>query len=184
MKYTLILAASAAALLTNSALSQTTAENAPTATAEMINAQGEAIGTATFTETPNGVLIRAELQGLEPGEHGYHIHQTGQCDAQGGFETAGGHFNPGEAEHGFMMEGGPHAGDMPNQFVAEDGKLNLNVINTAITLGESDGQERHSVFDDDGSALVIHAGQDDYESQPSGDAGDRIACGVIEKAGG
>ena len=80
--------------------------------------RGEAIGTATFTETPNGVLIRAELQGLEPGEHGYHIHQTGQCDAEGGFESAGGHFNPAEAEHGFMMEGGPHAGGRRNRHLA------------------------------------------------------------------
>lgn len=139
----------------------------------LIDRQGQRIGTAVFQQTPNGLLISVTAEGLPPGEHGFHIHETGTCDPATGFSSAGGHFAPAANPHGFEVEGGPHAGDMANQFVGPDGKLRAHVFNPRVTLGEA------SLTDSDGSALVIHAGADDYHSQPSGDAGDRIACAVI-----
>ena len=146
-------------------------------TADVINADGESIGTATFTQTASGeVLVRAEISGLEPGEHGFHIHETGECDPATGFDSAGGHYaGEGDPQHG-LVEGGPHAGDMPNQTVGEDGMLMAEVFNPRITL---DG-DTNPLNDEDGSALLVHAGADDYTSQPSGEAGGRVACGVIE----
>ena len=111
------------------------------------------------------------LQGLPPGPHGFHIHETGSCEPP--FESAGGHFNPAGAEHGFHSEAGPHAGDMTNITVAADGTVGVEVLNTFLTLDRT-------LFDADGAAIVIHASPDDYRAQPSGHAGDRIACGVIE----
>lgn len=153
-------------------------EDAPaTAAAVLKDAAGAEVGTATFTETPVGVLIAAELKGLPPGVHGFHLHETGKCEPP--FETAGDHFNPTSAEHGYV-EGGPHAGDMPNVHVPESGALTIEVLNTEISL-EEDSLE--SLFDDDGSAILVHAHADDYRTQPSGEAGDRIACGIVEKQG-
>lgn len=130
-------------------------------------------GTVTITPTPNGLLFEAELSGLEPGEHGFHVHETGQCGED--FSAAGGHYNPTDMEHGYKAEGGPHAGDMPNFTAGEDGSATFAVFNPNLTV--SDGEA--SVMDDDGSAIMVHGGADDYESQPAGDAGDRVACGVI-----
>lgn len=144
------------------------------------DAKGNQIGTARLIQTPNGVLIEAVLSNLPSGEHGFHIHQTGRCDAADGFKSAGGHYSPSKREHGFMVDGGPHAGDMPNQFVSSDGKLHTHVSNSHVSLMQGEG----SLFKGDGTALVIHAKADDYRSQPSGDAGDRIACAVIERGGG
>ncbi len=184
MKFRTALALCAATILPIAANAQTPSEDTPTAAASVINVEGKVIGSATLFETPNGVIIRAELEGLEPGELSLHIHETGKCEADTKFESAGAHFNPAGAEHGFMVEGGPHAGDMPNQFVGEDGKLSANLVNTAITIGaaDADNEARTSIIDEDGSALVIHSGKDDYVSQPAGEAGDRIACGIIETA--
>jgi len=145
--------------------------------ASFIGSGGEQIGKAELVQTPSGVLIKAELRGLPPGEHAFHIHGVGKCQANEQFKSAGGHFAPRGQKHGYVSEGGHHAGDMPNQFVGQDGLLRLNVINANVTLGSGE----NSLFDQDGSSLVIHAKADDYESQPSGDAGDRIACAVIEK---
>ena len=141
----------------------------------IVDRQGNRAGMAVFRSMPNGVLISVEARGLPPGEHGFHIHETGRCDASEGFSTAGGHFAPRGHDHGFEVANGPHAGDMPNQFVAADGTLRAHVFNDRVSLagGES------ALEDADGSALMIHAGADDYSSQPSGDAGDRIACAVI-----
>lgn len=148
-------------------------------TASVINSEGEEVGTATFTETAAGVvLIRAEVSGLEPGEHGFHIHETGECDPATNFESAGGHYaGEGSPNHG-LVEGGPHAGDMPNVTVGEDGTLIVEVFNPRISLSG----DTNPLADADGSALMIHSGADDYESQPSGDAGGRVACGVISAA--
>jgi Cu-Zn family superoxide dismutase len=140
------------------------------------NRQGETIGTATLIRTPNGVLIRAEAANLPPGPHGFHIHEVGQCDPATNFESAGGHYNPQGKSHGYMVENGPHAGDMPNHTVAADGKLMAEVFNPNVGFsGEA------TLFDQNGSALVIHATADDYRSQPSGAAGERLACGVIQQ---
>ena len=141
--------------------------------------KGKPIGTATLMQTPNGVLIDADLSSLPPGEHAFHIHQTGRCDATDGFKSAGSHYALKKREHGFKVENGPHEGDMPNQFVGADGKLRLHAFNAAVSLlqGES------TLVGGSGTALVVHAKADDYRSQPAGDAGDRIACAVIERAG-
>ena len=145
------------------------------ATANLMGPDGADLGTVEFTNTPNGVLLNADLTGLPPGEHGFHIHENGTCEPD--FGAAGGHYNPGGAEHGFQVEGGPHGGDMPNIHVPESGELTIEVFNDRVSMEE--GAEA-TLFDDNGSAVIIHANPDDYESQPSGDAGDRIACGVIE----
>lgn len=139
----------------------------------LIDPQGRQIGTAVFQPTPNGLLVSVTAEGLPPGEHGFHIHETGRCDPAEGFATAGGHFAPGGYQHGYEVEGGPHAGDMPNQFVGADGKLRTHVFNPRVSF------DADSLADMDGAALVVHAGADDYRSQPSGAAGDRIACAVI-----
>lgn len=148
------------------------------AKATFIDGDGQEIGTATLTQTPNGVLIEVDASNLPQGWHGFHIHETGQCDAAGGFQSAGGHYAPRGSEHGYQVEGGPHAGDMPNQFVPESGQLRAQVLNPLVTIGEGEA----TLFDQDGSAIVIHANPDDYQSQPSGDAGDRLACAVIERS--
>lgn len=149
------------------------------AKAVFTDTKGKQVGTATLMQTPHGVLIDAELSGLPPGEHAFHVHQTGRCDAADGFKSAGSHYAPSKGEHGFMVEGGPHAGDMPNQFVGADGKLRIHVFNSSASLAQSEG----ALLDGGGTALVIHAKADDYRSQPAGDAGDRIACAVIGKVG-
>jgi len=144
-----------------------------TATATMMSPDGANLGAVTLLQTPHGVLLTAELTGLPPGVHAFHLHAVGGCTPD--FGMAGGHYNPTEAEHGILVEGGPHAGDMPNIHVPESGNLTIEVLNTFVSLsGEN------PLFDDDGTSVMIHAGADDYASQPSGAAGDRIACGVVE----
>lgn len=149
-----------------------------TATADLEDADGNPVGTAEFVEGPNGVTITVNLQqgqdAVEPGEHGIHIHETG--DITPDFEAAGEHFNPTNAQHGFNNPEGPHAGDLENIFVNEDGSASYTTTNSRITLS---GGER-SILDSDGSALVIHSAADDYETDPSGESGDRVAAGVIE----
>ena len=145
-------------------------------TADVIDASGETVGSVTVTQTASGqVLVAAEISGLAPGEHGFHIHETGLCDAEGGFESAGRHYaGEGDPAHG-LVEGGPHAGDMPNQTVGEDGMLVAEVFNPRVTLAGG----TNPLDDADGSALMVHSDADDYESQPSGAAGGRVACAVI-----
>jgi Cu-Zn family superoxide dismutase len=146
------------------------------ATARFINDQGKAVGSATLTQTPHGVLIALDLKGIPAGEHAFHVHEKGVCNPGDKCASAGGHYNPGKKQHGYEMAGGVHAGDMPNLFVGADGVLKANVINTQVTLSSGTG----SLFGAEGGvALVLHAKADDYKSQPSGDAGGRIACGVI-----
>ncbi|MGE3541148.1 MAG: superoxide dismutase family protein [Candidatus Tectimicrobiota bacterium] len=144
------------------------------AQATFVNAQGKSIGTATLTQKPGGVLIDISVSGVPAGTHAFHIHETGKCDTPD-FKSAGEHYNPGKAPHGYGASREPHAGDMPNQFVQEDGILRTQVLNPQVTLGAG----KATVFDTDGSALVIHAQADDYTSQPAGAAGDRFACAVI-----
>ncbi|WP_137391203.1 superoxide dismutase family protein [Rhodoligotrophos defluvii] len=154
------------------------AQSPETAEGTFLNGKGERIGTATLEQTPNGVLIAVDIEGLPAGEHGFHIHETGRCEPSTGFESAGGHYAPRGHQHGFQDAEGPHAGDMPNQFVQDDGVLRAEVVNRNVTLRSDTG----TLFDEDGSALVVHAKSDDYTSQPSGKAGDRLACAVIEQS--
>jgi superoxide dismutase, Cu-Zn family len=153
-----------------------TAEGA-TATAELI---GDGIeGTVTFTETPTGiVIIEIQASGVPAGAHGVHFHETGSCDAEGGHESAGGHI-AGDREHGVLNPNGPHPGDLPNVHVQEDGIVHAEFFATDITIA---GEGDNALLDGDGSAFVLHAGPDDYLTDPAGNSGDRIACGVIEGA--
>lgn len=144
------------------------------ATASFVNKAGMKSGSATLTSTPQGVLIEIEVSGLPPsGWVAFHVHETGSCDHATGHESAGGHFNPAEAEHGYLSSTGPHAGDMPNVWVDAEGVARAQVFNPLITLTDGDVGVT-------GRALMIHAKPDDYGSQPSGAAGERLACGVIE----
>jgi Cu-Zn family superoxide dismutase len=148
---------------------------AQSASATLKSADGKDVGTAQLTQTPSGVLINLSVKGLPAGEHAFHVHAVGKCEPP--FTTAGGHFNPAGKKHGMMAAEGHHAGDMPNLHIPVSGELTIEVVNADITL---DKGKPNSVFDADGSAVVIHAGKDDYKTDPTGDAGGRIACGVIQ----
>lgn len=144
---------------------------------ELMDQEGVEVGTATFVEDEDGVHIAVNAHHLIPGEHGFHIHEKGIC-ATPDFESAGGHYNPEGKEHGFDNPRGPHAGDMENLEVNEDGIVEQLVINNQITLEKG---KPNSLFTDEGTALMIHSNPDDYVSQPAGNAGERVACGVISK---
>jgi Cu-Zn family superoxide dismutase len=138
------------------------------------NAKKQPIGDAVLRQTPNGVLITMALRDLPQGEHGFHIHEVGKCEPP--FESAGGHFNPTSKKHGFEMAQGPHAGDLPNLIVPDSGKVKLEYLARDVTLDEG---KPGSLLKKDGTALVIHAGPDDYTTDPAGNSGARIACGSI-----
>ena len=144
------------------------------AQAELKDANGQTVGLVNFVQNGNGVEITLQVNNLPPGPHGVHVHAVGQCDAPE-FTSAGGHFNPGGVQHGLENSAGPHAGDWPNLEVGQDGQGQLAYFNDRISL--SDGP--NSLFDGDGSAVVIHAGPDDQISDPAGDSGARIACGLV-----
>lgn len=166
----------AALSLASAAVAQTeqTAQNGALLSASFVDGDGQPTGSASLGQTNSGVLIEIEVQGLPANSWvAFHIHENGTCDHADGFQSAGGHFDPAGAEHGFMPEGGPHAGDMPNQYVPESGVLRAQTLNTFVSLEDGDTDIR-------GRTLIIHAGTDDYQSQPSGDAGNRIACAAIE----
>ncbi|KAA0969780.1 superoxide dismutase family protein [Aureimonas fodinaquatilis] len=155
-------------LLTTAALAQNTG------TANFVDAEGKPSGAATLTSTSTGVLIELEVNGLPSEEWvAFHVHETGSCDHTTGHDSAGGHFNPADVEHGYMTETGPHAGDMPNIYVPASGTAKAQVFNSLVALDDSE----NGIV---GRALMIHANADDYSSQPSGDAGNRLACAVIE----
>jgi Cu-Zn family superoxide dismutase len=146
--------------------------------ADLVNAQGTKVGTAKITSAANGVKVSVKVSQLTPGEHGIHIHNVGKCDGPA-FTTAGGHFDPTSAHHGVKnaQEPHPHLGDLENLKVGENGKASATFLISGATLGEG----QNSLFHDGGTALVIHAKADDLTSDPSGNSGDRIVCGVIEK---
>jgi len=148
---------------------------AQTAHANLHNQQGQKVGTATLEQTPHGVLVRGDLESFPPGPHAIHIHELGKCEPP--FQSAGGHFNPAHKSHGILNPAGMHAGDLPNIVVPQDGKLKFEVFATGVMLGAGD----NSLFDADGSSLVLHAGPDDYKTDPAGGAGGREACGMVVK---
>jgi len=146
--------------------------------ADILNVAGMKIGTAKITSAKDGVKIAVNVNQLPAGEHGIHIHNVGKCEGPA-FTSAGGHFNPTSAHHGMgnTQVPHPHLGDLPNLVVDKDGKAKTTFIAKGVTLGDG----ANSLFHDGGTALVIHAKADDLMSDPSGNSGDRIACGVIEK---
>jgi Cu-Zn family superoxide dismutase len=153
------------------------AEKSPaSAKAELRNAEGQPVGTATLKPAATGVRINLRVFNLPPGTHAFHIHAVGKCDPPD-FKTAGGHFNPESKKHGLKNPEGPHAGDMPNITVDKKGKGSATVVNPRVTLGEG----ANSLFHEGGTALVIHEKADDDMTDPAGNAGNRIACGVIEQ---
>jgi superoxide dismutase, Cu-Zn family len=147
--------------------------HAQSAKATLKNADGKEVGTAALTQAATGgVLIALSVNGLPAGDHAFHVHAAGKCEPP--FTSAGGHFNPGNKKHGMLAAEGQHAGDMPNLHIPASGTLAVDVVNTAITL------EKGKANDANGLSFIIHAGKDDYKTDPTGDAGGRIACGIIE----
>jgi Cu-Zn family superoxide dismutase len=147
-----------------------------TAKAEIKDAMGKTVGSATLTDSPNGVLVHVTLTAAPPGAHAFHIHSTGKCDGPD-FMTAGGHFNPMMKQHGITNPMGMHAGDLPNVQVPAGGALTFDAFASGVTLKAG----ANSLMDADGSALMLHATVDDYRSDPAGAAGARIACGVVTR---
>ena len=164
-----LMAVAAALVLATTALAQVTDR----AVAEMRDQKGQRIGTVTLTQTPNGTLLYANFNRLPPGVHAFHVHAIGHCKPP--FKSAGPHFFKASGEkHGLLSDVGPHAGDLPNIYTPATGILELEVLVPNVDLDKK-------VFDNDGSALVIHEGTDDYKTDPAGAAGPRIACGTIHR---
>lgn len=139
--------------------------------AQMKDRNGQSWGEVTLTETPHGMLVQGTLSNIPPGEHAIHIHETGKCEAA--FATAGGHLNPANRKHGILAAEGKHGGDLPNLHVGADGTVQFDFFAHNLKLKD--------IEDQDGAAVIVHAGVDDYQSDPAGNAGNRIACGVVTR---
>lgn len=147
------------------------------ASATLTTVNGSAAGTVQLRQAAGGtVTVDVNAIGLTAGAHGIHFHEVGQCDGASAFATAGGHYNPLNREHGLERPGGPHAGDAPNLVASSNGTASLTFTTDRITLTSGS----ISLFDANGTSVVIHAGPDDQLSQPSGNSGGRVACGVIQ----
>ena len=162
------------AVLTGAAVPASAADRA---SAKVMSADGKDIGTIDFEETLAGLLITVRLKGLPPGAHGFHIHDIGRCEPP--FASSGKILNPLNAKHGLRNEEGPAMGDMPNLHVAAGGELTAEVLNPFVTLApDADG----SLVRETGTSVIIRTNADDHQSQPDGNSGAPIACGVIKKA--
>lgn len=170
-----------AACASSADAAQMQAERAPVGAAGqavLVNAQGADIGRVDLRQGPTGLVIKVEASGLTPGWHGIHIHATGVCAAP--FTSSGAHINHGEpkAPHGLLNAAGPDDGDLPNVYAGADGKVNAELFTTRARISsEGPGQW---LWDEDGSAIIIHANPDDHASQPIGGAGDRVACAALK----
>lgn len=177
---TMLFAAAACLAVAGTAHAQQNQGSGPI-TVQMADARGNAIGTVEIRQLRHGTLFVANLRNLPPGPHGFHVHERGVCEAPG-FQSTGGHYNPGNAGHGFDSEGGPHAGDLPNIHVTQQGVAMAEFHSERLSLGsrpdQATGGGPHTLLDNDGSAIMIHQGADNYRDMDS--AGSRLACGVIK----
>ena len=139
------------------------------ASARIVDPVNKQIGTVSFADTPNGLVISGTVSGLGLGAHGVHIHQVGRCE--GPFTTAGAHYNPGNHQHGFKNPNGPHAGDLPNIVTPAAGNYTFEMVAAGLTVA--------ALLRQPGTAIVFHVGGDDYATDPAGNSGARIGCGVI-----
>ena len=171
----LLVVASACSQYSSSGAAPNTSMNMPPGTvmASLRDANGNDVGVLTISETASGLTTAGTLHGLTPGVHGIHIHTVGRCEPP--FQTAGGHWNPTARQHGFQNPAGPHAGDMQNITVASDGTASVNVTTPLGTL-----RGANALLDADGASVVVHAAADDYRTDPSGNSGARVACGVVQ----
>jgi Cu-Zn family superoxide dismutase len=171
-----LIALCAAALLTMSPTLAASAAQKAHAVAHLSGLDGKALGSADFAATNHGILIVLDLHDLTPGPHGMHLHVSGNCDAKTGFTSAGPilALTPGKL-HGYLVTGGPLSGDLPNQFADDAGRLHASVLTNSFTLGNG----KKSIFDRDGISLIVDARGDDYRTQPLGNAGNRVGCGVV-----
>lgn len=144
---------------------------------DLLNSKGAKIGTATLTQEADGVKVAIKASGLTPGKHGVHFHERGMCEAPN-FKSSGEHFNPKFKEHGLVNPQGPHAGDLPNLVVGKDGKVNTEMLTSNVTLEMG---KPNSLINLGGIALVIHESEDDQLTNPSGNSGSRVVCGVIKE---
>lgn len=142
--------------------------------AELRDPSGESVGSAVLREEDGQVRLVVQASGLTPGRHGVHVHAVGRCESPG-FQSAGGHFNPLDKQHGLESAAGPHAGDLPSLEADARGRAEYVAVTPRLTLGPGPT----SIFDADGSALVIHAAEDDQRTDPTGNSGNRVLCGVI-----
>jgi superoxide dismutase, Cu-Zn family len=149
--------------------------DAQTARAELKDASGNVVGEAVLEQRGDDVLITTNFTGIPSGTHAFHVHEVGKCEPP--FESAGGHFNPTGKQHGKDNPQGAHAGDLPNIQVPANGRVKVEATAKGVSLGAA----QNGLLDADGSALVVHEGADDYKSDPAGNAGKRIACGVIHR---
>jgi len=144
--------------------------------ADIVNAQGQKIGTAAIRQAGAGIRLYLQVSQLPPGTHGIHIHTVGKCEGPD-FISAGGHLNPASRKHGKDNPEGPHAGDLLNIQAKASGDAEASLLDPNVTLGDGP----NSLFHEGGTAIVIHEKTDDYKTDPAGNSGARIACGVIEK---
>jgi superoxide dismutase, Cu-Zn family len=147
------------------------------AAAELKGVDGRDIGSVRMVETTAGVLIKVKLKGLQPGPHGFHIHEVGKCE--GDFSSAGAIYNPLGAHHGYLNDEGPMGGDLPNLFVGANGEVEVDLVSPFVSLNKT---AEESIFDADGTAFVLFDRPDDYITEPDGGAAGRVACGVITLA--
>lgn len=162
-------------MLAACATTASSSKSATLAQAALTDASGASVGSVQIEQTGSELALVAQVRGLSPGQHGIHMHTTGKCEAPG-FTTAGGHLNPTAHQHGSMNPAGPHLGDLPNITVAPDGTGSVRA-----PLNGPAAPLLASLFDADGTAVVVHAGPDDYKTDPSGNSGGRIACGVLTR---